>query len=36
MSDTFLDDLEEPARPKGGVGQGARALLEGLPAILRL
>ncbi len=24
-----------PARPKGGVGQGARALLEALPAILR-
>ncbi len=27
---------DQPARPKGGVGQGARALLEGLPAILRL
>jgi len=27
---------EQPARPKGGVGQGARALLEGLPAILKL
>ena len=24
-----------PARPKGGVGQGARALLEALPAMLR-
>ncbi len=24
-----------PARPKGGVGQGARALLEGLPSILK-
>ena len=27
---------DQPARPKGGVGQGARALLEGLPAILKL
>ena len=27
---------DAPARPKGGVGQGARALLEALPAILRL
>ncbi len=25
-----------PARPKGGVGQGARALLEALPALLKL
>jgi len=25
-----------PARPKGGVGQGARALLEALPAMLSL
>ena len=25
-----------PARPKGGVGQGARAILEALPAMLRL
>jgi leucyl aminopeptidase len=25
-----------PARPKGGVGQGARALLEALPKILEL
>ncbi|MBN8630769.1 MAG: leucyl aminopeptidase family protein [Rhodobacterales bacterium] len=27
---------DQPARPKGGVGQGARALLEGLPAIIGL
>lgn len=27
---------DQPARPKGGVGQGARAILEGLPAMLRL
>lgn len=27
---------DQPARPKGGVGQGARALLEGLPAMLGL
>lgn len=27
---------EAPARPKGGVGQGARALLQALPALLRL
>ncbi|MDW4549678.1 leucyl aminopeptidase family protein [Defluviimonas sp. D31] len=26
----------EPARPKGGVGQGARALLEALPGVLGL
>ena len=26
----------QPARPKGGVGQGARALLDALPAILAL
>ena len=25
-----------PARPKGGVGQGARAMLEALPALLKL
>ncbi len=25
-----------PARPKGGVGQGARAMLEALPALLEL
>jgi len=25
-----------PARPKGGVGQGARALLEALPGLLSL
>ena len=25
-----------PARPKGGVGQGARAILAGLPAMLGL
>ena len=25
---------DQPARPKGGAGQGARALLEGLPAML--
>jgi leucyl aminopeptidase len=27
---------DQPARPKGGVGQGARALLAALPAILDL
>ena len=27
---------DAPARPKGGVGQGARALLLGLPAMLGL
>ncbi|WP_333817330.1 leucyl aminopeptidase family protein [Tabrizicola sp.] len=27
---------DQPARPKGGAGQGARAVLEGLPAILKL
>ncbi len=27
---------EQPARPKGGVGQGARAVLEALPAMLGL
>ncbi len=27
---------DQPARPKGGVGQGARALLAALPAILNL
>ena len=27
---------DQPARSKGGVGQGARAVLEGLPAILKL
>lgn len=27
---------DAPARPKGGVGQGARAILEALPAMLRL
>jgi leucyl aminopeptidase len=27
---------DAPARPKGGVGQGARALLEALPAMLKL
>jgi leucyl aminopeptidase len=26
---------DQPARPKGGAGQGARALLEALPTILR-
>jgi leucyl aminopeptidase len=25
-----------PGRPKGGVGQGARALLEALPEVLKL
>ncbi|HBZ42583.1 MAG TPA: leucyl aminopeptidase, partial [Maritimibacter sp.] len=25
-----------PARPKGGVGQGARALLDALPGMLKL
>lgn len=27
---------DQPARPKGGVGQGARALLEGLPEMMKL
>jgi leucyl aminopeptidase len=27
---------DQPARPKGGVGQGARAVLEGLPSMLKL
>jgi leucyl aminopeptidase len=27
---------DQPARPKGGVGQGARALLQALPALLNL
>ena len=27
---------DQPARPKGGVGQGARAILEGLPATMKL
>ncbi|MBL9073931.1 leucyl aminopeptidase family protein [Tabrizicola sp.] len=27
---------DQPARPKGGVGQGARAILEGLPAMMKL
>jgi leucyl aminopeptidase len=27
---------DAPGRPKGGVGQGARALLEALPSVLRL
>jgi leucyl aminopeptidase len=27
---------DQPARPKGGSGQGARAVLEGLPEILKL
>ncbi|MDE3080389.1 MAG: leucyl aminopeptidase family protein, partial [Paracoccaceae bacterium] len=27
---------DAPARPKGGVGQGARALLQALPAMLKL
>ena len=27
---------DQPARPKGGVGQGARAVLEGLPAMMQL
>jgi leucyl aminopeptidase len=27
---------DQPARPKGGVGQGARALLSALPAMLKL
>jgi leucyl aminopeptidase len=27
---------DQPARPKGGVGQGARAILEALPAMLAI
>ena len=27
---------DQPARPKGGVGQGARAILEGLPAMMKV
>jgi leucyl aminopeptidase len=27
---------DQPARPKGGAGQGARAVLEGLPAMMHL
>ncbi len=27
---------DQPARPKGGAGQGARAILEGLPAMMQL
>ena len=27
---------DQPARPKGGVGQGARAILEGLGAMMKL